>query len=200
MSDETLIQEFIGGILRGDGVLLSNSNLRIEPVLYSLQLLSQKDGLIASVNIKNIPTIIEAREETEYWPLVHQNLLDEKYLPFSSQPRPKTYRYKFCDVPKGYTVCCSTAKELWRVCWGRGFGLRHGIPLDLIIWLPGSGDRKDTWQALRGMNCEQGKLEMKLLGQKQIVDSHELVVWAKNKPELHSRIPSYGGGLRHRRY
>ena len=202
MSDDALIQEFVSSVLRGDNVLHANLDLRVEPVMHSLQLLSKKEGLLASVNVKKLPLVIEVRGETEHWPTIHERLMQEGYLPCSQKVYPKTFRYQYCPSPKGYEVCCSTAKELWRVCWGRGFGLRHGIPLDLLVWAPTSHEpKKSAWQPLRGMDCDLGKLDIKLLGNKYTVDGYDLVVWAKNKPQ-EGRLPTYSHslGLRHRRY
>ncbi len=202
MSDEALLQEFIGSVLRGDGALYANSNLQVEPVLHSLQLFSKQDGLIASVNIKKVPIGIDVREETEYWDFLHRSLVEQNYLPISHKVYPKTFRYQYCPAPDGYQACCSTAKDLWRICWGRGFGLRHGIPLDMLFLAPSATERqKHVWQPLRGMDCDLGKLEIKLLGMKHIVDGQDLVVWAKRKPQ-EGRIPTYSHslGLRHHRY
>lgn len=202
MSDDALIQEFVSSVLRGDNVLHANRDLRVEPVMHSLQLLSKKEGLLASVNVKKLPLVIDVRGETEYWSVIHAQLIQESYLPSTHKIYPKTFRYQYCPSPAGYQICCSNAKELWRVCWGRGFGLRHGIPLDLLVWAPSAHEPKqNAWQALRGMDCDLGKLEIKLLGHKYTLDGQDLVVWAKNKPQ-ESRIPAYshGLGLRHRRY
>ncbi|MCM1983420.1 hypothetical protein [Lyngbya confervoides] len=201
LSDEQIIEIYIDGILRGERPLESNANLRIEPVLNSMQLLSNRDGAISTVNLKHIPTVVEARENSSYWGCIHQKLTQQGYMPFEKKADTPVYRYRYCEAPPNYQLNCTSAKSLWRISWGRGFGLRAGIPLDLIVWCPGSEKQAQPWQSLRGMECDRGKLVIKLLGRSMSLESSDLVVWAKSldgSPRIRSQ--DYRQQLRHHRY
>ena len=179
LTDEQLISAFIDGVVQGEQPLKANKNLRIEPVFQSLQLLSNREGIISSVNLRKIPTQIEVHLDTQYSDVVHETLFEQSYLPFEKLPNKNVYHYRYCNIPEGYKVYCTTAKELWRASWGRGFSLRSGIPLDLIVWQPSQGTRQEPWHSLIGMECDRGKLVVKLLGHAIPMDSTDLVVWAK---------------------
>ena len=193
LTDEQLITAFVDGIVRGERPLQANKNLRVEPVLDSLQLLSKRDAGLATVNLKQLPIQIEVRMGTPYFQQLHDALLSLQYLPY--QKTANAYQYRYCQPPKGYELHCTIAKDLWRASWGRGFGARVGIPLDLIVWRPTNAKRKEPWQSLVGMECDRGKLMIKMLGRSTAVSSTDLVVWAKsimmNSPARpsHSRDP-----------
>ncbi|NJN23706.1 MAG: hypothetical protein HC810_04035 [Acaryochloridaceae cyanobacterium RL_2_7] len=179
LSDDQLISAFIDGVIRGEQPLQANKNLRIEPVFQSLQLLSNREGMIATVNLRQIPIQIDVHQGTSFSQQVHEKLFEQSYLPLHKLLNSPTYCYRFCEVPQNYQVYCTTVKELWRASWGRGFGLRSGIPLDLIVWYPCEGARQEPWQSLMGMDCDRGQLVVKMLGHAVALDSTDLVVWAK---------------------
>ncbi|MGB8700259.1 MAG: hypothetical protein WCD18_12655, partial [Thermosynechococcaceae cyanobacterium] len=180
MSDETLIQSFLQGFFQGSVLLLSNQHLRTEPLFDSMQLLSSKDGVIATAKAKATPIGMVVRQGSPYTELLHQGLIEQQFYPLSKTAPEGCYLYRFCDVPEGYTLHCTTAKELWRACWGRGSGMRSGIPLDLLIWRKGPAGAKETWYSLRGMDCDKAQLLVKLLGWTDLVESSDLMVWAKH--------------------
>lgn len=190
LTDEQLIATFLDGIVRGDRPLQANKNLRVEPVFDSLQLLSNREGMVATVNLKQIPTVIEVRKGTQYFQQVHDTLFDLQYLPFQKTLGGEAYQYRYCEPPEGYQLYCTIAKELWRASWGRGFGMRVGIPLDLIIWRPADRKRIEPWQSLMGMDCDRGRLVVKMLGHSIAVEGTDLIVWAKStitQPRARSR-------------
>jgi hypothetical protein len=177
--DEVLIQRFVEGFLQNQTILLSNQQLRTEPLFDSMQLLSSREGVLATAKVKATPIHVIVRQTSSYWELLHQTLSAQSFYPLMRAAQDGCYVYRFVEPPENYTLYCTTAKDLWRACWGRGFGVRSGIPLDLLIWRQGPAGSKETWYSLRGMDCEQGQLIIKMLGWTNTVDSAELLVWAK---------------------
>jgi hypothetical protein len=179
MSDEVLIQTFIEEFFHGNLALLSNPHLRTEPLFDSMQLLSSLDGVIATAKLRSTPMEMIVRHGTASSELMHQLLLQQMFYPMLRATAEGCYIYRFCEPPEGYTLQCSTAKDLWRACWGRGFGVRSGIPMDLLIWRKGPPGSKEAWYSLKGMDCDNGQLTIKLLGWVDAVMGTDLVVWAR---------------------
>ncbi len=179
MSDKTLMQAFVDGFIRGDSVLLANQNLKTEPLFDSMQLLSTREGIVATAYPYAAPMSIVLRTEMSYGERLHQLLADQCFYPLMQGPVSGCYQYQFCEPPAGYSLYCTTARELWRACWGRGFGIRSGIPLDLLVWRQGPSRDQNQWYSLRGMDCDQGQLMVKMLGWTDTVQGDDLVVWAR---------------------
>jgi hypothetical protein len=197
MSDEILIQTFIEEFFHGNIALLSNPHLRTEPLFDSMQLLSSADGVIATAKLKSTPMEMIVRHGTALGELMHQLLLKQMFYPMLKAPAEGCYIYRFCEPPEGYFLQCATAKDLWRACWGRGFGVRSGIPMDLLVWRKGPPGSKETWYSLKGMDCDNGQLTIKLLGWTDAVMGTDLLVWARqisaSQPSsTHQRMGSNG--------
>jgi hypothetical protein len=181
--DEVLIQGFVDDFLQGHTAFLSNQNLRTEVLFNSTQLLSSKEGVVATAKGKDTPIKMVVRSSSSYWELLHSCLCAQNFYPLMKAPQDGCYIYRFCEAPEGYQLYCTTAKELWRACWGRGFGMRSGIPLDLLVWRQGPAETKEAWYSLRGMDCENGQLMIKMLGWTETISSTDLVMWAKTDQE-----------------
>jgi hypothetical protein len=177
--DQDLIDAFVIGAIRGEEVLAANFSLRAESLFDTLQLLSLQDGVMAKVDMARVPITFLVNPDCDLWPLLHERLLSYSYFPITKQIRTQWYLYRHCELPPGYEPQCGIAKDLWRVCWGRGVGLRSGIPIDLVVWHYDERTGRDGWQALRSMDCDQGMLQIKLLGGSRLVAGGDLVVWAR---------------------
>ncbi len=186
-TDISLIRTFVSGFIQGHVVMLANSSLRTEPLLgSSMQLLSKKEGLIATANMDVAPISMLVRETTSLAPLLHETLAGHQFYPLAKAKPEACYLYRYCAPPEGYELHCTTAKELWRLSWGRGFGSRSGIPLDLIVWYQTANGVRASWQSLRGMDCDQGMLQIKVLGGALWMNSAEWVVWARKDALPHT--------------
>lgn len=179
LDDSGLIHTYVDGFVRGQSLMLCNSNLRTEPVCGSVQLLSKKEGIISTAKINDaIPNAL-VKNNSSYWSLVHQALINRCFFPMPDAKVQTCYKYQQRDIPEGYKVHCTTAKELWRVCWGQGYSSRYGIPMDLLIFSRGPAARKETWYPIRGMDCRHGRLFVKLLGGEESFASDDMVVWLR---------------------
>ncbi|MBW4552910.1 MAG: hypothetical protein KME35_17635 [Aphanocapsa sp. GSE-SYN-MK-11-07L] len=179
LDDCGLIRTFVDGFAQGQSVLLCNGNLRTEPVCGSVQLLSKKEGIISTAKL-NEPTLnAMVKSTSSYWALVHQALVEQSFFPLMDLKVKTCYSYHRRDIPEGYKIHCTTAKDLWRVCWGQGYSSRYGIPMDLLIYSRGPAGRKETWYPIKGMDCRHGQLFIKMLGGEVSFDSTDMVVWLK---------------------
>ena len=184
LTDTELIEAFVEGFLQSQPVLLSNFNLRTEPLFDSLQLISKKEGVIATADLQGAPITMKIRQTCSGGSLLHTVMAKQDFYPLTKVGAGDIYLYRYWRAPEGYEINCTTAKELWRTCWGRGFGSRSGIPMELLVCHQTSIESKPTWQALRGMDCEQGQLLLKILGRSVRVEGTDLVVWARQGREF----------------
>ena len=194
LSDEALIQAFIEEFFQGQVKLLANHRLKTEPLFRSLQLLSVTEGVVATAKLNSTPMEMIVRHGTASGELMHRMLINQSFYPICKAPAEGCYIYRFCEPPEGYFAQCATAKDLWRTCWGRGVGQRSGIPMDLLVWREGPPNSRDRWYSLRGMDCELGQLTIKMLGWSDVVQSTDIVVWARQasttKPSGFTQISS----------
>ncbi|QUY43438.1 hypothetical protein [Acaryochloris marina] len=179
LSDSELIQTFVEGFVQGRPVLLSNANLRTEPLFDSMQLIDNKEGVISTANLSQAPISAKIRPVSAYWGVLHDAMMEQSFYPLAKSDMSDCYIYRYCAPSNDYEMHCTTARELWRVCWGRGYSVRSGIPLDLMIWGHGPTSHREKWHALRNMECENGQLAIKILGGTIRVDGEDLVVWAR---------------------
>jgi hypothetical protein len=179
LTDNELIQTFVEGFVQGRPVLLSNANLRTEPLFGTMQLIDNKEGLISTANLSQAPISAKIRRISPYWGVLHNSMMAQSFYPLTKNEQSDCYVYRYCAPSENHNMRCTTAKELWRVCWGRGYSVRSGIPLDLMIWGQVSTSHRQKWHPVRGIECVNGQLVIKILGGSLQVDSHDLVVWAQ---------------------
>lgn len=196
LTDSQLIQTFVEGFVQGQPVLLSNANLRTEPLFDSMQLIDHREGVVSTAQMQQVPIAAKVCTESVYWPILHDALSQQNFYPLAKAETKSFYNYQYCLLSPDYEMHCTTAKELWRICWGRGQSIRSGIPLDLMIWGQGPAIEKESWHPLRGMDCDQGLLMMKILGGFIPVESQDLVVWARKIPERRFTSAREEGQLR----
>ncbi len=207
IDDLALIEAFVHGLIQNESVLLSNPNLRVEPVFQTLQLLG-REGLLATAILaeKNQPTTVRA--DSSYWELIHQALLRQSFFPIHTLEKDSFYTYEYRTVPEGYQAYYTSAQELWRVCWGRGSKSRPGVLTELLILSRGPTGRQETWQPVRNIESKQGALYIKMLGGEVAFFPEAKVVWLQrpndsqgedSKPEATRRVRPDLRGIYRRR-
>lgn len=192
LSDSELIQTFVEGFVHGRPVLLSNSNLRTEPLFDSMQLIDNKEGLISTASMQQAPISAKIRPCSAYWTVLHDAMMAHCFYPLAQSDQRDCYIYRYCPPSENHKIYCTTAKELWRASWGRGYSGRSGIPLDLLVWGQGPTSQREKWHALRGIDCEAGQLAIRVLGGTIWVASDDLMVWAKQTSHMSSASGSQG--------
>jgi len=173
MDDATLIQAFVEGLIQGKPALVSNPNLRTEPVFDAIQLIAKKEGLIATAKLTAQPRSAMVRRETFYWESIHESMVAKNFLPTGEVQTKDFYNYQQHTVPKGYEMHYTDAMQLWRAWWGRKGRSRIGIPMELLILNGGS------WSPLREIICSNGSLYIKTLGRDIVIHGSETIVWLK---------------------
>ena len=81
MDDIALIQTFVQNFIQGQPILLSNPNLRTEPVADTIQLLGKTEGLIVKAMLTEKPRSALVKRSSRYWELIHQALFANSFFP-----------------------------------------------------------------------------------------------------------------------
>nr|WP_299403033.1 hypothetical protein [Acaryochloris sp. IP29b_bin.148] len=178
-TDNEIIFTFVTSFIQGKPILLSNQNLRTEPLFDTVQLIAQQGGVISTAALKGSPSTAKLHPIAPYSQLVHQVMTENSYYPLAKNEREDCYIYQYFAPSKYYKVYCTTAKELWRVCWGRGKSIRSGIPLELVIWGQRPPLQKQIWHPIRGMEVENCQFTVKILSGNFQYAGDDLVVWAR---------------------
>lgn len=176
IDDLSLIEAFVQGFIQNEPVLLSNPNLRVEPVFKTLQLLG-REGLLATAILAEKNQPVTVREDSSYWELIHQALLEQSFFPILSLQKDSFYTYEYRTVPEGYQVHYTSVQELWRVWWSRGSPSRPGLLMELLILSRGPTGRQETWQPVRHLESKQGALYIKMLGGEVAFFPETKVIW-----------------------
>lgn len=181
VEDPLLIAAFVDNFVQSQSLLLANANLRIEPTFDTLQLLSKKEGLLATAALAAQPLTATVRYGSSYWDCIHQTLIEQSLFPIPSLRKGTFHTYQRRQIPAGYQMHCTSAKELWRVWWGGGVHSRFGISMELLILSRGPLGRQETWHPVRNMESRLGAIFVRMLGGEVALQPSELVVWLKKE-------------------
>ena len=164
---------------QGGKTLAANQHLRIEPAFDSVQLLSKRGGLIATIKYSETPPKALVREQSEFWGLVNHVLLEHCFMPLGTESG--FYQYQKCDIPAGYKMNMAEAKVLWREWWRQN---RHaparGIQMDLLVFV------RNTWYPIRQITPSQEMLFVSTLTSELQLDGSDLIVWLSRSPDAAS--------------
>jgi PAS domain S-box-containing protein len=175
MDDITLIQTFIQNFIQGQAILLSNPNLRTEPVADTIQLLGKTEGLIVKANLNEKQRSALVKRSSRYWELIHQAMFANSFFPIGQIQGEGVYRYQHRPMPTDYQMHCTNVLELWEV-WSsdKDLNQRPGLSMDFIMLKQG------TWNPIRDIICSDGKtLHIKTIGDKVTIDTAEMIIWGK---------------------
>lgn len=171
MDNAGLIYTFTESILSGKPVLLANSDLRLEPIGSSLQLLSRTEGMIASGRLKSDPLEILVKETSEHWQTLHQMLLERNLLPTLEGPVPEFLRYESANIPGGYDIHYTDGLLLLQGWWQRQHQENAVGPLGTLIWYG------RTWHPIRDIQCDRGHLVINTWGSQFTLEPADRIVW-----------------------
>ncbi|NJR18590.1 MAG: hypothetical protein HC785_24680 [Calothrix sp. CSU_2_0] len=110
LDDATLIKEFISG----KNQLLFNQNLCVETALNSLQLLTKKGLLIATLNEAGQYKQVFVKPQTSYSEIIHNILLEQSIMP-TNKIEHGLVRYEYNPIPLGYQIHHAEAHTLWKI-------------------------------------------------------------------------------------
>ncbi len=110
LDDATLIKEFISGKKQ----LIFNQNLCIEPVSDSLQLLTKKGLLLATLNEAGQYKVVFIKPQTTYCEIIHNMLLEHSIMP-TEKIEHGLMRYEYKPIPLGYQIHHAESNVLWKI-------------------------------------------------------------------------------------
>lgn len=166
LDDIALIQQFI----QGRAKLTFNQNLRVEPVSDTIQLLTKKGFLLATVNLASQFKIILVRYESNYWQQINQVLLENHLMPTGKVER-GLMRYEYHPVPIGYQMNYAEALHIWKVWRNQADRPLDNARINLLIF------SLDSWQPIQDMTFSKESVFIKTYASEIVVHSCDRVVW-----------------------
>jgi hypothetical protein len=109
LDDNTLIEKFV----KGQVTLLFNRNLVVEPDSGVIQLRTRQGKLLASLTRNGKIKSFLVREESGYWEVINQMLI-ENYLIPNSLADQGFIKYEYSPVPTDYKINYTSSVLLWR--------------------------------------------------------------------------------------
>jgi hypothetical protein len=186
MDNLSLINSFVESAIKGKNALIANADLRIEPIGDTLQLWAKQEGMVSSSRpAQNVMSVI-LKDKTQYWPILHDVLLENSFLPIYPAPSKGFYQYEFAKIPPNYSVNYSDGLLLLQAWWQYQQQEDKSGLLGMLIW------HSRTWYPIRNIDCDQGTLKILSWGTEISVMPSERVVWLlKSDPEaVVEEVPS----------
>ena len=180
MDNAALIQAFVENVVAHRLTLLSNPELRLEPIAQSLQLLAKTEGLVATAQSVEAEQMISVRSKSAYWPQLHDILMLASFLPAQKSAIAGFYEYHQVKVPEGYQVNFTDSLDLLQAWWSYK---KPGKPQDLMELLV---FHRGLWYPIGAVNCDRGKLLLETLGQPIEIFPLDKLVWLQKQ---HSSLP-----------
>ena len=177
LDDIALIQTFVQHFIQGQDILLSNPNLRTEPVEDTIQLLGKTEGLIVKAKFTEKPRTALVKRSSRYWELIHQAMFANRFFPVGQIQAEGVYRYQYRPMPDNYQMHCTTALELWQV-WSDNNPNQRGISMDMIILKQG------TWNPIRDIVDDEKTLIIKTLSDQVVIGPTEMLIWGEKAEEV----------------
>jgi len=180
IDDMALIQTFVQSFVQGQAILLSNSKLRAEPVVNTIQLIAKTEGLIVKAKLtENKQRSALVKRSSPYWELIHQAMLANSFFPIEQLDTEGFYHYQHRPIPENYQMHCTNSMELWKVWWGlRNRHYSPSISMDIIIL------RRGTWYPVRDIACSHGSLYIKTIGDEIAIYGADMLIWGKKVEEV----------------
>jgi hypothetical protein len=171
MDNATLIRSFVESVVAGKSALVANAELRIEPIGDTLQLWAKQEGMVSSARPTPKTASIILKDKTHYWPVLHNTLLENNFLPTHPAPSKGFYQYEFAKVPPHYEVNYTDGLLLLQAWWQYQQQEDRSGLLGMLVW------HGRTWYPIRNIDCTQGTLSILSWGNEISVQPSERVVW-----------------------
>lgn len=171
MDDLELLQAFVSSYLSGRSTLLSNSDLRVEPISDTLQLLAKTEGLVATAKLSGDRRFTSIRYKSSFWAQLHEAMIGQKCLPIRKSKISGFYEYEPIEVPENYRVHFTDSLDLLQTWWSYKKNDRVQSLMQLLIL------HRDTWYPISNLICEQGTLTIQTSGQEMQMYPLDMLVW-----------------------
>lgn len=178
--DLVLIDRFIHHTLNNQEVKLETNNLKTTTYRGTSEIYSIQEGLLAVARLT--PEIdlvtIEVRQTTSYWESIQRALLQVSFFPVSERVLNECLSYQFREVPAGYLVNFTQAKNLWQLWTWQAQQRRTELGLSLKLLIPYWG----VWHPVRDIQAAGDTLTIKVLGRQFTVEITKPIIWLKKQP------------------
>lgn len=156
----------------GDATLEANQSLRIQPANKLRQLLGRKGALLATAYDAAMPPRIEVRRNTDYTDVLHQILVDHRFVPIGQGLDSHVLCYAHYPIPEGYCIVYGQARQLWKQWWTHPSRLnnRH-LQLDLFVLT------NQQWYPVRNIAINQATLYVETLRGESVHHGDDMMVW-----------------------
>lgn len=171
MDDLELLQAFVSSYLAGQSTLLSNSDLRIEPISDTLQLLAKTEGLVATAKLSGDQRFTSIRFKSSFWPQLHEAMIAQKCLPIRQSQISGFYEYEPIEIPDHYHVRFTDSLDLLQTWWSYKKSDKQ-LNLMSLLFL-----HRGIWYPIRDVVCEHGTLTLKTCGYEQQLYPLDMLVW-----------------------
>ncbi|RUT07620.1 hypothetical protein DSM106972_018800 [Dulcicalothrix desertica PCC 7102] len=179
LDDVSLIKEYI----QGKNKLGFNNNLRVEPVGETIQLLTKKGVMLASVNIASQFKVVLVRQDSNYWELINKILLENSLMPTGKLVN-ELMRYEYHPIPRGYQINYAEANQLWQY-WQRNInqntdGTRR---LNLLVFNP------EGWQPIKDVGLSNETVFIKTYASDVVIHNCSRIAWLAPIRESFDSLP-----------
>ena len=171
MDDLELLQKFAASYLSGRSILLSNSDLRVEPISNTLQLLAKTEGLVATAKLSGNQRSTSIRCKSTFWPQLHKVMVAQQCLPIRKSKISGFYDYEAVQIPENYRVCFTDSLELLQTWWRHQKSDHQASSKELLVL------HRQVWQPIQALSCEQGTLTIQTLDHQIQMFPLDKLVW-----------------------
>ncbi|AUT01158.1 hypothetical protein CLI64_12500 [Nostoc sp. CENA543] len=172
LSDLELMREFITQSIAKKEILLANPYLKAQMVYKSNQLISKKEGVIATAKLDHTPSDFLIDANSSYWEIINNTLADYSYIFTFELDSNGLYRYQRCAVPQGYTLRCTKSLGLWQAWWKYNkYAASFKVPLDILV------RTKNSWYGIKNLTISDGLIYIKTLVSELQLSPEDLVIW-----------------------
>lgn len=178
MDDLELLQAFVSSYLSSRSTLISNSDLRVEPISDTLQLLAKTEGLVATAKLSGEVRCTSMRFKSRFWPQLHEAMVAKKCLPIRPSAISGFYEYEPVEIPEGYHVRFTDSLDLLQTWWSFKKSDKP-LPLMSLLFL-----HRGIWYPIHDLICEHGTLTLKTPGHKQQIYPLDMLVWLQQAAPL----------------
>lgn len=184
MDDLELLQAFVSSYLSGCSALLSNSDLRVEPISDTLQLLAKTEGLVATAKLSGEQRFTSIRYKSSFWPQLHEAMIAQKCLPIRQSKIAGFYEYEPVKIPDNYHVRFTDSLDLLQTWWSYKKSDKQQALMSLLIL------HRGIWYPIRDVNCEHGTLTIQTSGYQTQIYPLDMLVWLQKAAQSSSPVSS----------
>lgn len=171
MDDLELLQAFVSSYLSGCSLLLSNSDLRVEPIGNTLQLLAKTEGLVATAKLSGDQRSTSIRYKSSFWPQLHGAMVKYQCVPVRKSRISGFYEYETIDIPEKYRVRFTDSLDLLQTWWSYQKSDHQPSLMGLLVL------HRQIWYPIQDLVCEQGTLTIETSGYQIQMYPLDMLVW-----------------------